>query len=318
MGGVVATSLLPSPNISAVITLSTPHKIPPARFDRRIAAFYDNNQAALATANTPIISLCGGAADLMIPSESCILPEVVNEHIYRRTVFSSALEGCWTGVGHQVIVWCHQLRWRVARAALELGVASSPEERGSVLDRWLRDRYSLSFAPEYPAPLDLSQGYDVLPPGPFVLRDLRKPKAIYLARVPEVNHLTTFVAYVSGGSVLSVGPHHPSSLSVAFYLCSSPTDDPYHPSSRPVCEEWQPSTLKLIPNTSPGKPFPVPHEGADESEGVVVFTAALPPKHSDQHRWVAITYSTSEERGWILGGFVKDDPVVKKLTVHGT
>jgi hypothetical protein len=298
--------------------MSTPHGIPPARFDRRIAAIYDNNRAALSTADTPILSLCGGAADLMVPSESCIIPELANRAVYRQTIFSSALEGCWTGVGHQVMVWCHQVRWHIARAALELGVASSSAARGFVLDRWLRDSRSTSPALGYPSRLlNLSQeSYTVLPPGPLVLRDLRKPKAVYLSPVPETNNPAGFVAYVSEGSVLSTAPHHPSSLSVAFYLCTSSTDDPYHPSFRPACEQWQPRTLKLIPNASPHKPFPVPHEGVDESEGVVVFEAAL-PERNDQHRWVAVTYSTNEERGWILGDFVTEESVVREFSIYG-
>lgn len=316
MGGVVATSLLPSPNISAIITMSTPHQIPPARFDRRIAAIYEHNQATLTTADTPILSLCGGAADLMVPSEFCILPEVVNRNAYRRTIFSGALEGCWTGVGHQVMVWCHQVRSRVARVALELGAAPSSMERGFVFDRWLRDGRSLLPAPGHPVQLDLSQEtYAVLPSGPLVLRDLRKARAVYLAPVPEANHPIKFVAYVSEGSVLSIVPH-PSSLSVTFYLCSSLANTPHDPSSRPVCEEWHPTALKLIPNPSPEKPFPVPHEGVDESEGVVVFEAAL-PERSDHHRWVAIAYTSNGERGWILGDFIQDKPIVGKIDVHG-
>jgi len=317
MGGVVATSLLPSSNISAVITLSTPHKIPPARFDRRIAAIYENNQAVLETADTPILSLCGGATDLMVPSESCILPDVTNGNVYRRTIFSSALEGCWTGVGHQVMVWCHQVRWRVARAALELSAASSVE-RSFTLDRWLRDGPHLIPASESPARLDLGrESYDVLPPGPFVLHDLRKSNTVYLAPVPEVNYPIRFAAYVSEGSVLSLAPQHPSSLSVTFYLCSSSSDDPYDTSSLPACEQWQPTTLKLIPNASPERPFPVPHEGVGESEGVVVFEAVI-PERSSQHRWVAITYSTNGERGWILGDFVRAGPITRKIDVRGT
>ncbi len=315
MGGVVATSLLPSPNISAVITMSTPHQLPPARFDRRIAAIYNNNRAALAAANTPILSLCGGATDLMVPSESCILPEAADVGVYRRTVFSSALEGCWTGVGHQVVVWCHQVRWRVARAALELGAASTSAERGAILDRWLRDGRLPLLALGYPAPLHLNQAsYTVLPPGPVVLRALREPGAMYLAPVPETGSPTKFVAYVSEGSVLSMGPYHTSSLSVSFHLCLSMTDDAY--SSSPACEALHPSTLKLIPNPSPEKPFPVPHEGVDESEGIVVFEAALPGRNGGEHRWVAVAYSTNEERGWIFGDFVEDEPTVTKFSVH--
>jgi glycosylphosphatidylinositol deacylase len=317
MGGIVATSLLPSPNISAIITMATPHQLPPARFDRRIATIYNNNRAALATAHTPILSLCGGATDLMVPSESCILPEVPDVSVYRRTVFSSALEGCWTGVGHQVVVWCHQVRWRVARAALELGAASTSAERGAELDRWLRDGRLSPPALGSPAPLDLNQtSYTLLHPGPVVLRDLRDPGTTYLAPVPETDSLTKFVAYVSEGSVLSVGPHHSSSLSVSFYLCSSPSDDAYSPT--PACEELHLSSLKLIPNPSPEKVFPVPHEGVDESEGVVVFEAALPGRNGDENRWVAVAYSTNEERGWLLGGFVEDEPTVKQFNVHGT
>jgi glycosylphosphatidylinositol deacylase len=317
MGGVVATSLLPSPNISAIITMSTPHQLPPARFDRRIAAIYDRNQAALATANTPILSLCGGAPDLMVPSESCILPDATNTGVYRRTVFSSALEGCWTGVGHQVVVWCHQVRWRVARAALDLGAVFTSTERGVVLDRWLRDGSSPLPELGYAARLHLNQtSYTVLPPGHIVLRILREPKAVYLVPVPESGSLTKFVAYVSEGSVLSVGPYHSSSLSVSFYLCSSITDDGY--SLSPACEELHPSSLKMIPNPSPGKPFPVPHEGVDESEGAVVFEAPLPGRNGGEHRWVAISYSTNEGRGRIHGGFVEDEPTVRQFNVHGT
>ena len=54
----------------------TPHQLPPAHFDCQIAAIHDY-LAVLATANTPILSLCGGV-DLMVPSESCILPDAVN------------------------------------------------------------------------------------------------------------------------------------------------------------------------------------------------------------------------------------------------
>jgi glycosylphosphatidylinositol deacylase len=193
--------------------MSTPHQLPPARFYRRIAAIYDRNHAALATANTPILSLCGGARDLMVPSESCILPDAFTTGVYRRTVFSSALEGCWTGVGHKVVVWCHQVRWRVARAALELSAVSTSAECGVVLNRWLRDGRSPRLELGYQARLHLNEtSYTVLPPRPVVLRALRERKAAYLAPVVESGLLMKSVAYISEGSVLSMGPYHSSSL----------------------------------------------------------------------------------------------------------
>jgi hypothetical protein len=114
-----------------------------------------------------------------------------------------------------------------------------------------------------------------------------------------------------------MAPHHPSSLSVTFYLCFSTTNAPHDPSSRPTCEEWPATTLKLIPNASPEKLFPVPHEGVDESEGVVVFEAAL-PELEDKHRWVAVAYTTNDERGWIVGDFVQGEPILSEFAIHGT
>ncbi|THH33528.1 hypothetical protein EUX98_g695 [Antrodiella citrinella] len=65
MGGVVATSLLPHHNIAAIITMSTPYTLPPARFDRRIEGIFTRSLHSLTSDPTPILSLCGGATDLM-------------------------------------------------------------------------------------------------------------------------------------------------------------------------------------------------------------------------------------------------------------
>ena len=69
MGGVVATGLLPTSQIAAIITMSTPHSVPPARFDSRMDAIYSNSLERLDNDPTPILSLCGGITDTMIPSE---------------------------------------------------------------------------------------------------------------------------------------------------------------------------------------------------------------------------------------------------------
>ena len=208
------------------------------------------------------------------------------------------------------------MRWRVARAALELGALSTSAEHGVVFDRWSHDGRSLPEL-ESPAPLHLNEtSCTVLPPGFVVLRALRERKAVYLAPVLESGWLTKFVACVSEGSVLSMGPYHSSSLSVSFYLCSSITDDAH--SLSPTCEELHPPSLKLIPEPSPEKPFPVPHEGVDESEGAVVFEAILPGRNGCEHRWVAISYSNNEDRRRIFGDFVEDEPTVRQFNVHGT
>ena len=303
MGGIVATSLLPSPNISAIITMSTPHTLPPARFDHRIDKIYARNHKLLLSDTTPILSLCGGATDMMIPSESCILPRGHSELIYRRTIFTSALEGCWTGVGHREMVWCHQVRWRVARAAIELGGASSVFERAAVLDRWLRDGSHLAVPVPPLDELSLSDPppFETLPDGMDLV--LRGPKGSRTYLLP-VGSSSQFVLYLSQGSILSVSPQHPKSLHASVYLCHSKAGQHSSGSAgiEPAdmsCRTLLPSSLKLIPNPVPGKPFPLPEEGSDESEGIVVFETNIV---GPQETWVAVRMEGGDGSGWVIGG----------------
>ncbi|KAF7792832.1 hypothetical protein EIP86_003933 [Pleurotus ostreatoroseus] len=303
MGGIVATSMLPHDNISAIITMSTPHTLPPARFDRRIDRIYSNTLNTLSQDPTPIISLCGGATDLMVPSEACILPS--HDHLfdppYRRTVFTSALEGCWSGVGHLAMVWCHQVRWRIARAALELGQASTPSERGLILDTWLRDGHTLP--PNMRSgtnTLELGEDdYSVLPPGEHLALKILTDARTYLLPVPSDLGKDTvrFVLYVSHGNIGPVAPRHALPLRASVYLCP-PTG---------ACNSVKPSVLKLIPAPVPGQPFPVPDEGSDESEGVVLFEAQVPVSSGSS---VALRVENADGRGWVVGGFdVMDEAV---------
>ncbi|PIL37457.1 hypothetical protein GSI_01151 [Ganoderma sinense ZZ0214-1] len=304
MGGVIATALLPNPNISAIITMSTPHTLPPVRFDRRIDHIYANNHKSLASDPTPVLSLCGGATDLMIPSESCILsPVVINlsGSVYRRTVFTSALEGCWTGVGHLAMVWCHQVRWRVARAALELVAVKTAEERATVLDKWLRDGNVLP--PDYvPTDVHLREGlYHPVPPNQHLL--VRDPvgSQTYLLPFPAVGegqNAYKFVLYASQGSIPPIAPRRPLPFQARVRVCKGQNEI--------SCTPLPPSTLKLIPSPIPGSPFPVPDEGSDESEGIVLFEAHVPLGTGS---YVAVTVENGDKRGWVFGGFSEDEPV---------
>lgn len=321
MGGIVATSLLPSKHIAAIITMSTPHTLPPARFDHRVDRIYDRAQGVLDADPTPILSLCGGATDMMIPSESCILPTPLaraGEPPFRGTVFSSALEGAWTGVGHREMVWCHQVRWRVARAALELSAVAS-SERGVVLDKWLRDGHSLPPAESGHVDLGLTltdpATYEVLPANTHLV--LKKPQGsrAYLLPLPlsdqtapsTVPGLAKLVLYVSQGSIPPVSPQNMVSLQVSVFSCmSSPSssEDKFI-----ACTFKKPTAHRLMPNPVPGHPFPVPNEGSDESEGVVLFEADIPMFESEETRWVAVRVEGASGAGWVVGGFEKSEPV---------
>ncbi|KAF8437202.1 PGAP1-like protein-domain-containing protein [Boletus edulis BED1] len=312
MGGVVGTALLPSANITALITMSTPHTLPPARFDARIEAIYDRNQKALREDGTPILSICGGATDMMIPSESCILPEASREvGVYRRTVFTSALEGAWTGVGHREMVWCHQVRWRVARAALELGITrtAGAEARARVLDRWLRDGSSVPLNGDTVRDVRLEEGeYEVLSRDSQFVLNRPLGKRTYLLPIPSDGDGRTFVLYVSQGSLLDVSPHHGLSLRVSVHHCAERGTD-----GAVLCNTLAPASLTLLPSPIPGKPFPAPDEGADESEGIVFFTAEFP---RGAEGWVAVTVDAGDDgRGWVAGGFDQPRNVKSELSL---
>ncbi|TBU33000.1 PGAP1-domain-containing protein [Dichomitus squalens] len=304
MGGIVATALLPNPNISTIITMSTPHTLPPVRFDRRIDHIYANNHKLLASDPTPILSLCGGATDLMIPSESCVLSSAFgnfSSSVYRRTVFSSALEGCWTGVGHLAMVWCHQVRWRVARAALEIAAAKNVEGRAAALDLWLRDGHTLPPV-HVPDDVPLRRGlYHSVPPNQHLL--VRDPDGsqTYLLPFPKAEEGRTslkFVLYASQGSIPPVSPRQPLPFQAAVRVCKEHDEI--------SCSPLTPSTFKLIPSPIPGSPFPVPGEGADESEGVVLFEADVA---LGTNSYVAVTVENGDKRGWIFGGFAETEPI---------
>lgn len=315
MGGIVGVSLLPSANISAVITMSTPHTLPPARFDSRIEKIYTRNMDILATDPTPILSICGGATDMTIPSEACILPSVAEnenntEVIFRRTVFTSALEGSWTGVGHREMVWCHQVRWRVARAALELGISSSSGARGNTLDKWLRDGNRLPSTTLSQDHLSLQDpaSFTTIPMDKHL--ELKTPfgSHTYVLRPDPLSSSTPskFVLYVARGSIPPVAPQNPSSLRVSVHICRRQL---FSSDSQPSCTSLIPTGLKLIPNPVPGTSFPVPDEGSDESEGVVVFEADVLTLPSDD-TWVAVHIDGASGDGWIVGGFAASPEII--------
>ena len=253
---------------------------------------------------------------MMIPSESCILPDLRNnttEEVFRRTIFTTSLEGSWTGVGHREMVWCHQVRWRVARAALELGSDSSLSHRVAVLDRWLRDGNHPSrptSATHNVLTLFDPATYEILPADQNLVLERPRGSQMYLLPIPSSppQSPSKFILYLSQGSVPPVSPQHPISLRASVYIChQSYFDLPAPPGSHahtllPSCTNLSPADLKLIPNPIPGTRFPAPDEGSDESHGVVVFEALVQPSDPGD-KWVAVHTEDADGAGWVIGGF---------------
>lgn len=318
MGGIAATALLPASEIAAIITMSTPHGVPPARFDSRMDTIYADVQMRLRYDPTPILSLCGGITDTMIPSEFCALPPRVGDSAdYRKTVFTSSLEGCWTGVGHREMVWCHQVRWRVARAVLELAGARTNHDISRILDHWFRDGIrpaifevegtgDAAAAIKHPIPAS-EETLPLIIKAPFGFHT-------YKLTVPNDHHhnrIRNLVVYFSQGSILSVSPADPLSLKMSVHLCKNKVVPDTLEDPAPICELVEPSLLRLIPNPDADKTFPVPHEGVDESDGVVLFTAHLRPRHDEfSDEWIQVEVQSDTTKGWAVAKIEEVDALV--------
>lgn len=141
MGGIVgrlAIRLASDLPIDAIITIATPHQSPPANLEFGMERLYAKvNTPPVTGANDPVlISICGGVADTQIVSDSCALPDFVGrDHGF--SVFSSGIPAVWTNVEHQAIVWCDQVRWRIARVLLDMVSSPTRERKLSVARQWL-------------------------------------------------------------------------------------------------------------------------------------------------------------------------------------
>ena len=145
MGGIVArlAGMKHADLFDVVITMSTPHLYPPVNLEIGMSVLYDKINSVPANGSTPLLfSVCGGVSDSQIISDACALPNSLISPDDGFAVFATGVPGAWTGVDHQAMVWCHQIRWRVARVLLEISRSDAREEKLRVARRWLLGRMS--------------------------------------------------------------------------------------------------------------------------------------------------------------------------------
>ncbi|CAG8480947.1 13944_t:CDS:2 [Acaulospora colombiana] len=135
MGGVVARTLFTMPNyqpgsINTILTMSSPHLLPPAPFDWQISKIYTDindfwrngyfqNSTRNSLEDVTLISIAGGNLDTVVCSDSAnISPLVPASHGF--TVFTTSIPNVWTAMDHQCILWCDQLVGVVANSLLSV------------------------------------------------------------------------------------------------------------------------------------------------------------------------------------------------------
>lgn len=318
MGGIVAQLALASEHLSpmatwnassvgTIITMSTPHGLPPARLDTEMARIYKRissweHISDPTTIHPPILALCGGSTDSQIPSETCALPKLATHthennvsRRYRRTVHTTSCPGIWSGVGHQEMVWCHQVRWRVARAILDSYRTNLFPSTDVALDRWLPPPQSSSFI--HPSTSSTTEDLSDIPHtllevsrlhlNSNALKQSSQPYT-HLLPIPKILGSSQLGVLVSGGTFLtpsipeSVPSHHTNSLRVSLYHCATS-------SSLDSCTTLPSSLIlsshaRLLPNPRRNEKFPS-KEGADESDGALFLSLGISPSLTG---WIAI------------------------------
>ncbi|CAK9786828.1 unnamed protein product [Cutaneotrichosporon oleaginosum] len=190
MGGIVArlastmaqpTMWQPSP-VDVILTMSTPHLQPPAPLDPEMERIYaEINSVRYSDPSPLLISICGGTSDVQIVSDACALTNSLIGRDDGFAVFTTGIPGVWTGVEHQAMVWCDQVRYRVARTLLDMGEAASRQGKLSAAQRWL-----LGISETQPAlpTLDTTTRVEVVASRMAILLKLTYPTEVSLVSPP--------------------------------------------------------------------------------------------------------------------------------------
>lgn len=152
MGGIAARlAMVGLPDlVDAIITMSTPHALPPVTLEWDMDSIWRTLGRQVYNASSPLlISICGGTADTQITSDACVIPQTSVTADDGFTIFTTGMPGAWTSVEHQAMVWCHQIRWRVARALLEMTATPSRPAKLQVAEKWFLGRTTVSQAPSH-------------------------------------------------------------------------------------------------------------------------------------------------------------------------
>ncbi|KAJ1023207.1 hypothetical protein NDA16_003360 [Ustilago loliicola] len=132
MGGIAARLTQHLPNhprgrVDTIVTLSTPHAYPPVPFDRSVEYVYSLINQPVEPASTQkqvpplLVSIAGGLLDTQLPSDPSSLSLArIGESVApsRISTFTTSLPSLWSSVDHLAVMWCDQLREKIARGFL--------------------------------------------------------------------------------------------------------------------------------------------------------------------------------------------------------
>ncbi|KAF9906115.1 GPI inositol deacylase [Lobosporangium transversale] len=133
MGGIVARTIFIMENylpgsVRSILTLATPHMVPPLVLDYGITKVYDKIEdfwakgysgPNAALTNVSIVSIMGGNQDLTVNSDAGNIHHLVPlSHGF--SVFTSAIPHAWVGSDHLSILWCNQIVKQVGKVLADI------------------------------------------------------------------------------------------------------------------------------------------------------------------------------------------------------
>ena len=295
--------------------MSTPHLIPPVTFERGMQELYDEIEsywrawpthgispsARNSHTDPPVlVSICGGTADTQISSDSCALKVnqvelsgIPSTRGYQPdngtfAVFTTGMEGVWTGVDHQAMVWCDQVRRVVATTLLDMSATNhdrmdtdpvdlreelSRKARRRLLgERTLQELQGTATEHRRLSKADASE----LTPGQPTFNHISSSHSVYVVKVPQN---ATGVQVIGNMRLNGVGSARGSEMTI--HLGSA--------KSMLLEEPLSLSTLRVLPK-SPGNSeysgsqgaFPLQGEGAKDDELMTFAEAFIEPANQDR------------------------------------
>ncbi|KAF9939290.1 GPI inositol deacylase [Mortierella alpina] len=141
MGGIVSRTIFTMDNyvagsVNTILTVATPHMIPPIALDRDITAIYDRIEMFWregyisphsALANVSLVSIMGGNLDITVNSDTGNIHHIVPQS-HGFSVFTSTIPHAWVGSDHLSILWCNQVVTAIGRALVDIVDARVPEQ----------------------------------------------------------------------------------------------------------------------------------------------------------------------------------------------
>ncbi|KAF9908894.1 GPI inositol deacylase [Linnemannia zychae] len=141
MGGIVARSIFTTDNymqgsVHAILTVATPHMIPPIALDDKVSAAYDKIEDFWThgfqtphspLANVSLVSIMGGNLDITVNSDSGNIHHLVPQS-HGFSVFTSSIPHAWVGTDHLSILWCNQVAMAIGKALVDLVDARRTEQ----------------------------------------------------------------------------------------------------------------------------------------------------------------------------------------------